>query len=132
MPLGRTSIMRKPFPSELEYFKKNPTVSGMATEDNAVIINPYSPLSEKEKESVKQNETLRVLMRTGRVSRPKFALTKEQTDYLETTSYKDAKEEDRLETIAARLFTGDQTAGSGTSEQEDYLRLLRTEMERIK
>ena len=124
--------MRKPFPSELEYFKKNPKVSGMATEDNAVIINPYSPLSDAEKEAVEQNEMLRVLIRTGKVSKPKFSLTKEQADYLGTTSYRGAKDEDRLATIAARLFTGDPTAGTGTKEQEDYIRLLRTEMDRVK
>jgi hypothetical protein len=133
MPLGKTNMIRKPFPSELEFFKKNPKVSGMATEDNAVIINPYSSLSDAEKQAVSQNETARVLIRTGKVPKPNFALTKEQTDYLDTSSYyKDAKEEDRLATIAARLFTGDPTSGVGTQEQKDYIRLLRTEMERMK
>jgi len=132
MPLGKTNMIRKPFPSELEYFKKNPKVSGMATEDNAVIINPYSPLSDAEKQAVAQNEMARVLIRTGKVPKPNFSLTKEQKDFLGTTSYKNAKEEDQQATIAARLFSGDPTSGVETQEQKDYIRLLRTEMERIK
>jgi hypothetical protein len=37
--------MRKPYAGELDYFKNNPSVAGMATEDNKVILNPYSRLT---------------------------------------------------------------------------------------
>ena len=40
--------IRDPFASELDYFKKNPTVSGMATEDNKIILNPYAKLNKEE------------------------------------------------------------------------------------
>lgn len=42
---------RAPSKSEQDYFHKNPKVSGMATSDNKVILNPFSSLSKKGKEA---------------------------------------------------------------------------------
>ena len=54
------SLVREPYASELDYFKKNPSVSGMATEDNKVILNPYSNLKPEEYKAVVINETARL------------------------------------------------------------------------
>jgi hypothetical protein len=69
------TVERTPYQSELDYFKANPTVAGMATEDNRVIINPYSNLTKDEKNSVFQNEKARIIMRTDEKAKPKFLLT---------------------------------------------------------
>lgn len=125
MPLGKTNLLRKPYPSELDFFQKSPKVTGMATEDNRVILNPYSNLNKKEQQAVVDNETSRILIRTEKIKKPNFSLTKEQENLLGETSYKGAKQEDRLATIAARLLTKDPTAGTATKEQQDYVEMLR-------
>ena len=45
------------YPGEDKYFKENPNVGGMMTEDNRVIINPYSKLTDKEKAIIKNHLT---------------------------------------------------------------------------
>jgi hypothetical protein len=120
-----TSLMRDPEASELEYFKQNPTVTGMATEDNRVIINPYSSLSAKEKEAVALNEAARVKIRTNPDLKPNFALTEEQSKFLSSNTYKDAPEEDQKATIAARLLSGDPSAGTPTEEQLQFVDRLK-------
>ena len=62
------------YPGEIDFFKKNPNVSGMAAEDNAAILNPYSSLSDDEKQSVLLNEKARILMRVQNI-KPTFSLT---------------------------------------------------------
>ena len=44
--------MRDPFKGELDYFRKNPSVAGMATKDNKIIINPFTTISEQQKQAV--------------------------------------------------------------------------------
>ena len=44
-------LVREPDPSELEYFEGNPAVTGMAAEDNRIILNPHSQLSDDERQS---------------------------------------------------------------------------------
>lgn len=118
---------RTPYPSEMNYFKSNPNVSGMAAEDNAVILNPYSRLSTQEYDAVKRNEASRIFMRKN--GYPKFDLTKEQEQFLANTPYGTASEEDRRATIAARILSGDPTAGRPTKEQAAYVEMLRRMME---
>jgi hypothetical protein len=126
MPKSKVAaLMRKPEASELEYFKKNPTVAGMATEDNRVIINPYSTLSKKEKDAVALNEAARVQMRTTPDLKPDFSLTEEQVSFLNSNTYKDAPEEDRKATIAARILSGDPSAGTPTEEQQQFVNRLK-------
>ena len=109
-------------PTEDDFFKKNPTVAGMAAEDDTIIMNPYSPLTDIEKESVKLNEAARVHMRKGLISPPNFSLTPEQEKAF--ASYgKDSV--DRTSTIAARLLSGDPSALAPTPEQIEYVQRLR-------
>lgn len=123
MPIPK-EILREPFEGELEYFKSNPTVSGMAAEDNKVILNPYSKLSKAEKDAVALNEYGRVIMRTNPQFAPNFKLTDEQVKFLGSNTYKDAPEQDRLATIAARLLSGDPSAGTPTIDQLKFVNSL--------
>jgi len=112
------------YDSEFQYFKANPGVAGMAAEDNAVILNPFSRLSEKEQDAVRMNESARLLMR-GDFEKPNFALTPEQQSFLSNTEYANADEANRQQTVAARLLSGDPSAGRGTPEQMEYVSRLR-------
>jgi len=107
---------REPYDTELEYFRSNPNVAGMATEDNSVIINPFSSLSGSEVESVLQNERARVYMRSGK-TRPKFGLTEEQR--VKFKGY--GSLQDIRETVAARVLSGDPSAGVATREQRKWV-----------
>jgi hypothetical protein len=119
------TVERTPYQSELDYFKANPTVAGMATEDNRVIINPYSNLTKDEKNSVFQNEKARIIMRTDEKAKPRFLLTDEQKKFLDGTTYKNAAPQDRAATIAARILTGDPSAGKPTKEQLEFVNKLK-------
>ena len=118
--------IRKPYDSELNYFKKNIEVAGMATDDNMVILNPYSKLNKQEKQAVVYNESARIVMRTDMT--PNFALTDEQTKFLDSNSYRDAGDVDRKATIAARLLSGDPSAGTPTQEQSAFVNELKLKM----
>lgn len=122
------SLIRKPYASELEYFKKNPNVSGMATEDDRVILNPYSKLSKEEFDAVAQNETARIAMRKNPELQPNFELTEEQKKMLSSGSYADADEVHRKATVAARILSGDPSAGTPTEEQLQFVDKLRSSM----
>lgn len=123
--LPKGAQMRKPYAGELDYFKKNPSVAGMATEDNKVILNPYSKLDPGQYQSVANNEAARIFMRTEPSFKPKFELTDQQKRFLDTTTYRNATEEERKGTIAARLLSGDSSAGVPTSEQEMFVESLK-------
>ena len=125
LPLGIK--MREPFPSELEYFRNNLDVGGMATEDNKVILNPYTKLSPKEKQAVAMNESARIIMRQEQYA-PNFELTEEQKKFLDSTTYKGASPQDRQATIAARIVSGDPSAGKPTKEQMQFVNRLRQTM----
>ena len=117
--------MRKPFPSELDYFKTNTSVAGMATEDNKVILNPYTKLSPAQLQSVANNESARIYVRTDPAFKPDFELTVQQKTFLDTTTYRNASDEDRKATIAARILSGDSSAGVSTTEQDMFVDTLK-------
>ena len=71
--------LRDVYPGEDTYFKDNPHVGGMAAEDDRIILNPYSKLSEKEKQAVMMNEAARVHMRRGMIEAPRYDLSPEQS-----------------------------------------------------
>ena len=121
MPKGIKT--RKPYESELEYFRRNTNVSGMATEDNAVILNPFSGLKDNEYQAVAINESSRILMRQPKYA-PDFDLTDQQVRFLDSTTYRNASEDDRKATIAARLLSGDPSGGVPTSEQSVFIKTL--------
>jgi hypothetical protein len=110
------------YPVEEKLFKERTDVAGMATEDNRVIINPYSPISKDMKDLVRTNETARLAMRNG-YPRPDFELTPKQQEFYSTIQNGKPYSEDLQdikETIAARVMTGDDSAQDYTKEQEMY------------
>ena len=114
-------LMRNPQDDELDYFKNNPNVTGMATDDNRIILNPFSKLTDKEKELVALNEAARIKMRTDAKLAPNFELTPAQVEFLNSNTYKQASDQDRKATIAARILTGDPSAGTPTEEQNQFV-----------
>lgn len=113
---------RDPYESELEFFKKNPSVAGMASEDNRIVINPFSKLSERELDAVRMNEAARVYVRTMKL--PRFSLTKEQSETLSGTAYESAPSADRKATLIARIISGDPSAGNATDEQKSVAAMV--------
>lgn len=117
LPMGIEQ--RQPFPSEAEFFRANPHVGGMAAEDDRVVLNPFSSLSPAELRAVAMNEAARIAMRKH--GAPSFYLTPEQSARF--GSY--GTPEDQRSTVAARILSGDPSAGQSTAQQDDYVRWLR-------
>lgn len=120
-------LLRNPFPSENEFFRRTPGVTGMATEDDAVIINPDAQLSEDQIRAVEMNEAARAFMRKHG-PRPIFEPTAEQAEKL--SGY--GTSQDIRETIAARLFSRDPSAGASTPEQDSFISELARAMQRMR
>ena len=116
---------RKPVDTELDYFKKNPNVAGMATEDNKVILNPFSDRKPEEFQAVAINESARIFMRQKPEYKPKFDLTEQQKSFLDSTTYRNASEDDKKATIAARILSKDPSAGIPSNEQTLFASELR-------
>ena len=106
---------RDPEEGELAFFKKKPTVAGMATDDNKIILNPYSKNTPEEQQAVARNEALRLFMNKTKYS-PTFDLTDEQKDFFKGSAYAKNPEAAR-QTILARILTGDPSAKNATPEQ---------------
>ena len=133
-PIYSYSERKKLYPGEDEFFKANPNVGGMAAEDQSVIINPYSTLTDEEKQGIKINETARLAMRGG-YKRPTFELTPEQQEYFNTMNNGkpySTDEQDIRETIIGRILSGDDSAGNVTPEQKKYADELQSVLERSK
>ena len=109
------------YPGEDEYFRKNPHVAGMAAEDDKIIMNPYSKLSDVEKQAVMVNEAARVHMRRN-YNPPRFDRTPDQITALGNYS---KNIDDIRQTLAARILSGDPSAGKATPEQLEYVQGLR-------
>ena len=120
------NVRDKLYPGEEEFFQKNPTVGGMAAEDDQIIINPYSKLSDAEKQAVMLNEAARVHMRSGKMQPPQFQLTPEQEAAF--SGYGNNLI-DRQSTIAARILSGDPSALNATPEQNEYVQQLKNFMQ---
>jgi hypothetical protein len=115
MGLSKYELRKDLYPGEDKYFQENKNVTGMAAEDNKVILNPYSSLSDTEKKSVVKNEQLRLWMRNNDVV-PNIILTKEQELFFKGTAYENAPNE-KKQTIIARILSGDPSA-KATKEQK--------------
>jgi len=109
-------------PGEDKYFKANPHVAGMAADDDKIIINPYSKLSDKEKQLLMLNEAARVHMRRGMIDAPRYELSPEQAKAF--ASYSNSLDDQR-QTIAGRILSGDPSALQPTPDQLDYVSKLR-------
>jgi hypothetical protein len=126
----KSLLRKKLYPSEDEYFRKNPNVAGMATEDERVILNPYSP-KDVNKDAVYKNEAARIYMRKSK-ERPTFAVTEQQKQLLAGTTYENASEQDQRETIVGRILSQDPSAGQATPEQLEYAQKITKQMNTVK
>jgi hypothetical protein len=106
---------RDPEEGELAFFKKKPNVAGMATDDNKIILNPFSKNSPAEQQAVAQNEALRLFMKKTNFA-PVFDLTDEQKEFFKGSAYATDQDAAR-QTILARILTGDPSAKTATPEQ---------------
>ena len=104
-------------PGEEAYFKANPHVTGMAADDDKIIMNPFSTLKDNEKQAVMMNEAARVHMRNKMVEAPNFELTPTQAKKFAEYSQ---DPNDIKQTIAARILSGDPSAADVTPEQQAY------------
>jgi hypothetical protein len=110
-------------PGEDDYFKKNPHVAGMAAEDGMVILNPYSKLSPKQKQSVINNEAFRLKLRKAGMT-PAFAMRPEQSAVFGGSAYAQNPGAQR-ETTAARIYSGDRSITPTTEQQNWVSRFMR-------
>ena len=106
---------RDPYEGELAFFKKKPTVAGMATDDNKIILNPFSKNTPEEQQAVAKNEALRLFMKKTNFT-SEFDLTNDQKEFFKGTAYANNPEAAR-QTILARILTGDPSAKTATPEQ---------------
>jgi hypothetical protein len=133
-PLNQKYPERKElYPGEEKLFRERPDVGGMAAEDNKVIINPWSPLSDEQKDYVRINETSRLWMRNMEESeRPHMRIRRSQKKLFSTIQngkpYSDDPQDIR-ETIIARVITGDESAGKTTRKQRKYAERLKSKIE---
>jgi hypothetical protein len=116
---------RPPYPSEDAFFKDSPHVAGMATEDNAVALNPYSGLPPEGQEAVARNEAARVWMR-----RPEWQPNVEMTPQQQSQFSSYGQPVDQQSTIIARLISGDTSAGQPTQQQLEFAQRLASAMGR--
>ena len=128
-----------PDPGTDKYFKANPGTTGMAVggglsgspkdEPRTVMLNPYSNLTKEGRQAVETNERLRHFMdETG--YDPKIEPTPAQIKAFEGTEY--GKPENRKylgQTIAARILTGDESAGDVTPAQQAAAMRLQQEFD---
>lgn len=110
------------YEGESKFFRNNPNVAGMASEDNEVLINHFSPLSEKEKNAVFKNESIRRNFNMNGV--PNISLTREQEANLAGTSYSNASNQNRVATTLARIMSGDPSGGIPTISQLEAIKKL--------
>jgi hypothetical protein len=133
-PLPTSSFgypVREPVPSEQAFFALNPNVGGYAAEDGAIVLNEGARsgdryLSNRELGGVARNEASRLYMRDRSIV-PDFSLTKDQELEFQGTAY-GSNPEALKQSIAARIITGDQSAGETTKEQQSFAQSLLKQM----
>lgn len=121
---------RSPYPSEMNYFKQNPLVGGMATEDNKITLNPYSGLTRQQKNAIKQNEATRLYLRENANNYPQFSLTPEQNNYFNNNLNYSQNPVDIQHTILGRILSGDSSAQNITPQQQDVANQVHLDMQK--
>lgn len=106
------------FPKEDTYFRQNLDVAGMVSDDNKIIMNPYTTLSDKERKAVIRNESARLYMKLNNIV-PDFKVTKEQLNQFKGTPY--GSDFNALkQTIVGRIISGDPSV-TPTEAQKQYV-----------
>lgn len=120
--------IRKPYDSEILFFKKNPQVSGMASKDGAIVLSPLSG-SDVNSRSVAENEAFRLYLRDNQIS-PNFDVSPEQRRSFKGTPY-EKNDSDLKATIAARIYSGDPSS-LATRQQQQWLESFLLDLEIMK
>lgn len=120
---------RSPYEGEVKYFQSNPTVAGMATEDNKIILNPFSQNSPEEQQAVARNEAIRLFLKQQEYS-PEFDLTKRQQEFFKGSEYEKNPEEAK-KSIIARILTGDPSVGVLSKEQQQEAALIQKQIKQF-
>jgi hypothetical protein len=110
--------VRRPFESELTWFRSNSSISGYAAEDDQVVLNPYSSLTEVQRACVTRNEAIRILMRRLGVQ-PNFDVDPHQRTLFRGTFYEN-DQPSLCATLIARIASGDPSAGEPSERQIGY------------
>jgi hypothetical protein len=109
--------LRRPYPSEEQFFSGRPEVAGYAADDGQVVLNPYSGLGPEQRRAVHTNEAARLHMTQGGVrSLFDFPLTAGQQRFFAPMEYGMDPQAAR-HTVVARIISGDPSAGPYTPEQ---------------
>jgi hypothetical protein len=134
-PLDRIKEVKSSVYPELDrFYKENPHVAGMNHTKGEVSRNPYSKLPEKNIQYIIDLEKTRDIMSNDPdAPKPTFKITDEQRKYFEsikdknpnTVDYHDTDDDTKRQTIASRLYVGDEMNGIPfTKEQEEYVNKL--------
>lgn len=107
---------RAAYQEESKWFEANKNVSGYASDDGYIVINPFSSLNEKEIEGVCINEATRLFMRENQIN-PKIELTQMQIDFFKGTAY-EGMTDAIMQSIIARIISGDPSALDYTDHQK--------------
>lgn len=112
--------MRGPTQSESQFFETRPEISGMASEDNAIVLNPFSQLNPAERRAVAINEATRLFLRSTKEPLD-FDITREQQSFFDNFKQRGIPGEtsgrDVRATIIGRIISGDPSVGKATPEQ---------------
>lgn len=126
MPTKRKYLgfsVRSPSASERTWFRQNENVTGFASEDRKIVLNPFCRLDSAERNSVCLNEAYRLLMNELNIV-PNIRLTAAQKKAFKGTAYENS-EAALKQTIVARIASGDPSAGKATAEQKGYVECFR-------
>jgi len=116
------------YPGELEYFKKNPKTTGMAADDDMVILNPYSTLTDQEKKAVMMNEAARVHMRKGNIEPPRYDLTPEQKEQIKKSIVEKSLKQQFNPEFLNRI---DDIVLFNTLNKEDIKKIIEIELKKL-
>lgn len=123
-------MLRQPSDSEHEYFNRNPHVGGYADfESGTIVLNPYSKLSQDEKNAVAMNEYARLTMRNSSLQ-PQFDLTPRQTEAFK--DYGNGNPLAQRENIIGRIISNDPSALDITDEQKEFAQKVKNQMRQQK
>lgn len=102
--------------AEFLWFKSNLNISGYASEDGKIVINPFATLSKDELDAVCINEAIRLFMREHKIE-PRIRLTQKQLNFFRGTAY-EGNNSELKKTIIARIVSGDPSAQDFTTHQK--------------
>ena len=116
------------YPTLDKFYKENTDVAGMNHAPGEVSKNPYSKIPDKNLKYVIGLEKMRDIMSNDKnAPKPNYRITGEQKDYFKTIKdnnpntidYIDTPKQIQRETIASRLYTGDNMGNSKYTKKQN-------------